>query len=45
MGDIPLYVSNDSADVWANPELFLLDEKGKPDLVAGVPPDMFSAEG
>ena len=45
VGDIPLYVSNDSADVWANPELFLLDEKGKPTLVAGVPPDMFSAEG
>ena len=44
-GDIPLYVSYDSADVWANQELFLLDEKSRPTLVGGVPPDYFSATG
>jgi len=45
MGDIPIYVAHDSADVWANPELFLLDENGEPSAVAGVPPDYFSATG
>ena len=45
VGDIPLYVSDDSADVWAHPELFNLDEKGMPSSVAGVPPDMFSCNG
>ncbi len=45
IGDIPIYVSHDSADVWANPELFYLDEKGEPSVVAGVPPDYFSATG
>src|SRR5580704_7062456 len=42
MGDIPIYVAHDSADVWAHPELFQLDEYGKPTVVAGVPPDYFS---
>ncbi len=45
MGDIPLYVANDSADVWAHPELFLLDQYGYPTQVAGVPPDNFSKTG
>jgi 4-alpha-glucanotransferase len=45
MGDIPIYVAHDSADVWAHPELFRLDEQGKPTVVAGVPPDYFSATG
>jgi len=45
MGDIPIYVALDSADVWANPEYFLLDPKGQPLKVAGVPPDYFSATG
>jgi 4-alpha-glucanotransferase len=45
MGDIPIYVAHDSADVWAHPELFRLDEQGKPIAVAGVPPDYFSATG
>lgn len=45
MGDIPIYVAHDSADVWANPELFYLDEQGKPTVVSGVPPDYFSATG
>ncbi len=46
IGDIPIYVSRDSADVWAHPELFMLDEKdGAPSLVAGVPPDYFSEDG
>lgn len=44
-GDMPIYVSYDSADVWANPEQFLLDEELKPTKVAGVPPDYFSATG
>ena len=39
IGDIPIFVSMDSADVWANKELFYLDEKGYPLSVAGVPPD------
>ena len=45
MGDLPIYVAHDSADVWANPEFFLLDENGNPTKVAGVPPDYFSATG
>lgn len=45
IGDIPIFVSADSCDVWANPELFQLDSKGYPTSVAGVPPDYFSATG
>lgn len=45
MGDIPIYVAHDSADVWARPDAFHLDEKGRPVVVAGVPPDYFSATG
>ncbi len=45
MGDIPIYVAHDSADVWAHPELFRLDERGRPTVVAGVPPDYFSSTG
>jgi len=45
IGDIPIFVSHDSADVWANPDLFYLDKAGKPTVVAGVPPDYFSATG
>ncbi len=45
IGDIPIFVSMDSADVWANQQLFLLDTKGFPLSVAGVPPDYFSATG
>lgn len=45
MGDMPIYVALDSADVWAEPEFFQLDEDGMPREVAGVPPDYFSAEG
>lgn len=45
LGDIPIYVSLDSADVWANPHLFYLDEAQSPALVAGVPPDYFSKTG
>jgi 4-alpha-glucanotransferase len=45
MGDIPIYIAHDSADVWLHPELFRLDEDGKPIALAGVPPDYFSATG
>lgn len=45
VGDIPIYVSLDSADTWANPELFQLDEKGYPLRVAGCPPDYFAEDG
>ena len=45
MGDIPIFVAFDSADVWANPHLFYLDENQNPTLVAGVPPDYFSSTG
>lgn len=45
IGDIPLYVSMDSADVWARPQLFELDERRRPIHIAGVPPDCFSADG
>jgi 4-alpha-glucanotransferase len=45
LGDLPIYVAADSADVWAHRELFELDEAGRPLRVAGVPPDYFSATG
>ena len=45
IGDIPIFTAPDSADVWANKELFKLDSKGHPLEVAGVPPDYFSATG
>ena len=45
IGDVPIYVAFDSADTWANPELFQLDEKNLPLGVAGCPPDAFSATG
>ena len=45
IGDIPIYVSDDSSDVWSNPENFLLDKNGRPRSVAGVPPDYFCADG
>ena len=44
-GDMPLFVAHDSADVWANQHYFLLDAQGIPEVVAGVPPDYFSATG
>lgn len=45
IGDLPIYVTQDSADVWAHPEIFKLDGKGRPQVVAGVPPDYFSRTG
>ena len=45
IGDIPIYVSHDSADFWAHRDLFMLDERGRIRMVAGVPPDGFSADG
>jgi 4-alpha-glucanotransferase len=45
VGDAPIFVSHDSADVWANPQLFYLNDDGQPSVVAGVPPDYFSATG
>jgi 4-alpha-glucanotransferase len=45
IGDLPFFVSPDSSDVWANPELFLLDEQSRPRFLAGVPPDYFSPQG
>lgn len=44
-GDMPIFVAHDSADVWAEPDLFTLDDNGQPTRVAGVPPDYFSATG
>ncbi len=44
-GDMPIFVAHESADVWANQHIFALDADGKPTLVAGVPPDYFSATG
>lgn len=44
-GDLPIFVSADSSDVWSHPDLFILDENLKPRFVAGVPPDYFSATG
>jgi 4-alpha-glucanotransferase len=45
MGDIPIFVAHDSADVWAHPEIFHLAADGRPSFQAGVPPDYFSATG
>ncbi len=45
IGDIPIFVAYDSADVWARPDLFYLDEQARPTVVAGVPPDYFSPTG
>ena len=45
IGDIPIYVAWDSSDVWSNPDYFLLDKKGNPEAVAGVPPDYFCEDG
>ena len=45
IGDIPIFVAHDSAEVWARPELFYMDEEGNPTVVAGVPPDYFSETG
>jgi 4-alpha-glucanotransferase len=45
IGDLPIFVACDSVDLWSNPELFFLDESGRPTFVAGVPPDQFSATG
>ena len=45
MGDLPIYIAHDSADVWAHRDLFQLDEGGDPVVVSGVPPDYFSATG
>lgn len=45
IGDVPIYVPLDSADVWANPEMFRLDASRRPKVVAGCPPDSFSADG
>ena len=45
MGDLPIFVAHDSADVWARRELFRLDADGRPQVIAGVPPDYFSATG
>lgn len=45
VGDLPIFVAMDSSDVWAEPELFQLDDKGNPKAVAGVPPDYFSETG
>ena len=45
IGDIPIFIAYDSADAWANPELFYFDAQGQPTLIAGVPPDYFSPTG
>jgi len=45
IGDLPIYVAHDSADVWANRDLFHLEENGRPTVIAGVPPDYFSVTG
>jgi 4-alpha-glucanotransferase len=45
IGDVPIFVAEDSADVWSHPELFQLDSEGNPTVIAGVPPDNFSATG
>jgi len=45
IGDVPIFVAHDSADVWSRPDLFFLDEHGRPTVVAGVPPDYFSETG
>jgi 4-alpha-glucanotransferase len=45
IGDVPIFVAHDSADVWQHRDLFLLDERGEPTVIAGCPPDYFSATG
>ncbi len=45
VGDIPIFISHNSADVWSHPGLFKLDEEGRPYVIAGVPPDLFSDTG
>jgi 4-alpha-glucanotransferase len=45
LGDLPIFVAHDSADVWAHQELFFLDQRGLPSVIAGVPPDYFSRTG
>ncbi|MDZ7837793.1 MAG: 4-alpha-glucanotransferase [Actinomycetota bacterium] len=45
IGDMPIYLSMDSAEVWANPHIFKLDDEGQPLVVSGVPPDYFSSQG
>jgi 4-alpha-glucanotransferase len=45
IGDMPIFIASDSADMWSHPELFLVDENRRPSFVAGVPPDYFSATG
>ena len=45
VGDLPIFVAQDSADVWTNPDQFKLDQNGRPLVVAGVPPDYFSSTG
>ena len=45
IGDLPIYVNYDSADVWANPQIFKLDDEKRPSVVAGVPPDYFCTTG
>ena len=45
VGDMPMYVSADSSDVWAHPEIFQLDDEGRPAVLAGAPPDAFAEEG
>lgn len=45
IGDIPIFIAHDSADAWSNPHLFHFDEEARPTIVAGVPPDYFSATG
>lgn len=45
VGDIPIFIAFDSADAWANPDLFYFDKAGNPEVVAGVPPDYFSKTG
>ena len=45
IGDLPIFVSGESADVWSHPHLFQLDRDRRPKFVAGVPPDYFSATG
>jgi 4-alpha-glucanotransferase len=45
LGDVPIFVASDSAEVWAHPDLFQLDDSGSPTAIAGVPPDYFSSTG
>ena len=45
VGDVPIFVAHDSADVWVDPQLFRLEPSGRPTVIAGVPPDYFSATG